>query len=93
MEREKELVRICDLKEKEVINICDCKRLGCVSDVVIDCETGCVSALIVPGPGRFCFFLGRDTEYVIPWCCVEQIGRDIILVRVDVEKVLVKCEW
>lgn len=86
-------LRLWDLRQMEVINTCDCKRLGCVSDIIVHCETGCIEALIVPGPGRLCGFLGRDTEYVIPWKCVEQIGKDIILVNVDIEKIREKCEY
>jgi YlmC/YmxH family sporulation protein len=84
-------MRVCDLKQKEVINTCTCRSLGCVSDVDIDSKNGCILALIVPGPGKLCWFLGRDTEFVIPWNCVVQIGADIILVDVDEEKVLKKC--
>ena len=36
--------------------------------------------LVVPGPGCICGFLGREKEYVIPFCDVCQIGSDIILV-------------
>lgn len=35
---------------------------------------------VVPGPGCICGFLGREKEYVIPFCDVCQIGSDIILV-------------
>ena len=84
-------MRLCDLKEKEVINSVDCKRLGFVCDVEFDERTGCICALIVPGCGRIFGILGRDTEYVIPFSCVCQIGPDIILVRVREEDVLVKC--
>ena len=34
----------------------------------------------MPGPGCICGFLGREKEYVIPFCDVCQIGSDIILV-------------
>ena len=78
-------MRLCELRNKEVINICDCSRLGCVADLDIDNVTGCVLALIVPGPCRFCFF-GYDCEYIIPWSCICQIGPDIILVNIDMEK-------
>ena len=60
--------------------------------VEIDCRTGCVLAIIVPGPGRLCWFLGRDFEYVIPWRCIVQIGSDIILVDVKEEDCRKKCE-
>ena len=86
-------MRICDLRLKEVINMCSCERLGCVSDLEIDCKTGEVLFIIVPGPCRICGILGRDSEYVIPFSCICQIGDDIILVKVDVEEVLKKCSY
>ena len=67
---------ICDLKQKEVINIKDCKRLGFVGDVDFDMKTGCMTALIVPGPGCICGFLGREKEYIIPFCDICQVGND-----------------
>ncbi len=73
-------IRIYDLKQKEVINVKDCARLGYVGDVEFDEKTGCITALVVPGPGCICGFLGREKEYVIPFCDVCQIGNDIILV-------------
>ncbi len=85
-------MRICELKEKEVINICDCRRIGCVADLEINCEKGCIEAIIVPETGRFCGLFGKNSEYVIPWKCICQIGPDIILVEVKLEDVLVKCK-
>ena len=84
-------MRICELKRKEVINISDCKRLGYVGDVDFDVRTGCVLALIVPGPGCICGFLGHEKEYVIPFGSVCQIGEDIILVDVKRKDVEEKC--
>ena len=83
--------RISDLKTKEVINICDCRRLGYVGDVDFDMESGCLLAIIVPGPGCFCGFLVREKEYVIPFCDIRQVGPDIILVNVDLDKATEKC--
>lgn len=82
------VLRISELKQKEVISACDCRRLGFVGDVDFDMSDGCMKALIVPGPGSFCGFLGREKEYVIPYCDICQVGDDIILVNVknkDVE--------
>ncbi len=84
-------MRICELKQKEVINICDCRRLGIVGDVDFDMETGCLLAIIVPGPGCFCGFLVREKEFVIPFCDIRQVGPDIILVNVDLEKATERC--
>ncbi|MDY3249347.1 MAG: YlmC/YmxH family sporulation protein [Candidatus Choladocola sp.] len=84
-------MRLYDLKQKEIINIKTCRSLGCISDLDIDCKTGCILALIVPGPGRLCWFLGRDFEFFIPWKCIVQIGADIILVDIDEENCRKKC--
>ena len=83
-------MRICDLREKQVINSRDCKVLGCTSDVDFDLKTGCIRAIIVPGPGRFWGFLGCDCEYVIPYDCISNIGPDVILVNVCEEKIITK---
>lgn len=84
-------MRYYDLKQKEVINIQTCRSLGCISDLDIDCKTGCILALIVPGPGKFCSFFGRDFEFFIPWKCIVQIGADIILVDIKEEDHRKKC--
>ena len=83
-------MRICELGEKEVINICNCKRLGCVVDIEMNICDGCVEAIIIPGPGKICGFLGTDSEYVIPFACIKKIGPDIILVEIQEEKFLQK---
>ena len=83
-------MRLCELREREVINICNCKRLGCVVDIVFDCCNGCVEAIVVPGPGKICGFLGTDSEFVIPFSCIKKIGPDIILVEIQEEDFLKK---
>ena len=55
-------------------------------------ENGCIVALIVPGPGSFCGFLGREKEFVIPFCDICQVGDDIILVKVKKKDVEEKCK-
>ena len=85
-------MRICDLRQKEVINICTCRSLGCVGDVDIDPKSGCIHFLIIPGPGKLCSFLGRETEFIIPWKCIRQIGNDIILVEINEDECQKKCE-
>ena len=79
-------MRLCELKQKEIINTCTCKSLGCPVDLEFDEKSGKITALIVPGPGKFCCLLGRDSEYIIPWNSVCQIGEDIILVEIREEK-------
>lgn len=79
-------MRLCELRDKQVINLCDCRVLGCVSDIILNECTGKITDIIVPGPGRFCSIFGRDTEYIIPWRNICQIGPDIILVKLNEEE-------
>lgn len=85
-------MRVCELREKEVINVCNCKRLGNAVDLVFDPCNGCVEAIVIPGPGKICGFLGSDSEYVIPFSCIKKIGEDIIFVEICEEKCLVPCK-
>lgn len=61
-------------------------------DVDINIKDGHVISIIVPGPCRICGIIGRDQEYVIPYSCIVQIGTDVILVNVDLDKCIRKCE-
>ncbi|MDD2981329.1 MAG: YlmC/YmxH family sporulation protein [Hespellia sp.] len=84
-------MRLCELREKEVINVCDCKCIGSVVDVCFDCCNGVIESIIVPGPGHIWGVFGTDSEYIIPFSCIKQIGEDIILVEICAEKFLQKC--
>jgi len=75
--------RIADLRQKEVINVTDGRRLGFVSDVEIDLESGRIDAIVIPGEGRLFGFIGKDNEFIIPWEKIKKIGEDIILVDLD----------
>ena len=72
--------RLSDLRYREVINISTGARLGYVSDVILDLREGKIAALIVPGPGRWFGVLGRESDYVLPWDAITQMGSDIILI-------------
>ncbi len=71
--------RISDFGEKEVINLIDGARLGCVTDVMFETDSGKIVAIIVPGQKES--FFERCGEYEIPWCDIERIGDDFIFVR------------
>lgn len=86
-------MRLCELSLKEVINICDGQRLGYVQDLEFDLLTGCIRKIIVPGPCKIWGVMGRDHEYVIDYCCIKQVGADVVLVEVDVEKCFQKCKF
>ncbi len=69
-----------ELKEKEVINICDGKKLGYICDLTLDLCSGRILTIIVPGDMRV-FSLKKPELVSIPWCNIERIGDDTILVR------------
>ncbi|HWR43249.1 YlmC/YmxH family sporulation protein [Sporomusa sp.] len=70
-----------DLKLKEVINVIDGKRMGNITDIEIDVESGRLTAIVVPGVGKFLGLFGRNEDVVIPWDKINKIGMDVILVE------------
>jgi len=75
--------RASEFRQKEVINMSDGKRLGFISDVEVDLESGRIESLILPGSGRLFGLIGRDNEFIIPWEKVKKVGDDIVLVDMD----------
>ncbi|MDT8901630.1 YlmC/YmxH family sporulation protein [Anaeroselena agilis] len=75
------MIKTSDLKIKEVVNVVDGKRLGAITDIEIDIESGRLTAIVVPGPGRFLGLFGRNEDVVIPWDKISKIGVDCILVE------------
>ena len=75
----------CELREKEVVNVCDGARLGCPSDFEFNVCDGRITARIVPRAGGLLGF-GREDDLIIPWCKIECIGADTILVKLSAEE-------
>lgn len=74
---------LSELKAKEVVSIKDCRKLGHISNLEFDCRTGCIKKIMIPKRWcciPCCFF--NDTEYVINYSEICQIGPDVILVNV-----------
>ena len=72
-----------ELRRKEIINVCDGARLGGICDLELDDCTGQITAIIVPGPSRFFGLFRGSEEIVIPFCKIQKIGDDVILVQAD----------
>ena len=70
------------LKNKEVVNVGDGSAVGCICDLEIDPCTGQILRLILPGEG-FAGYFSPKKRLSIPWRCVERIGDDVILVRLE----------
>lgn len=79
-----------DLKCKEVINVCDGRRLGFVCNVEFEMPCGQIVSISVPGESK-CFSFGRSEEIKIPWCNIERIGEDTVIVRADFIESSKKC--
>ena len=73
-----------DLRYKDVINLCNGTNLGCPSDFEFNLCDGKITALIVEGK-KGIFGIGSTNDIIIPWCKIECIGDDAILVRLQNE--------
>ncbi len=81
------LTRFSEFRMKEVVNVADGCRIGYISDIEICLPEGQITALIVPGPFKWLGCICREADFVIPWRNIKRIGKDIILVEVEREKV------
>ena len=70
-----------ELRELEVINLCGGERLGYPCEFEIDIDDGRILSFTVPNNSGFSLF-GKKDEYLIPWCKIECIGEDAILVKI-----------
>ena len=77
---------ISELRCMEVINVCNGKRLGYPTDFTLELSEDCprVTALCVEREKSWLCFGGDAME--IPWCHVECVGEDSILVKLTEEQ-------
>lgn len=75
--------RVTDLRTKQVICMKNGALLGSVGDVEVDTCTGQIINLILYGRPRFFGLFGRCDDLVLPYRCIEVIGRDAMLVNFD----------
>lgn len=77
------ICRFDDLRCKEIINIKTGCKLGYPDDIEFDTCTAKICKIIVYGKAKFFGLFGREEDFVIPWCDIEIIGQDTILVTCD----------
>lgn len=80
-----------ELRQKEIINLFDGARLGYACEFEFDISDGHICALIVPKSTGF-LGLGRECSIVIPWCRIECVGEDTILVKLSPEECVPPCD-
>lgn len=76
-------MKISDFQTKDVINIVDGKKLGQISDLLLDLRQGKIESVVVPHHGRFFGWFGPTGDVIIPWGNIMKIGLDVILVKID----------
>lgn len=76
------MVRTSELRVREVVNVDDGRRLGTLSDLEVDLESGRVASLVLPGGSRWLGLFGREEETLVAWAQVQRIGADVILVSI-----------
>ena len=80
MEEEWLIVKFSELRSKEVIHINNGDRVGFISDVDIDFETGKVISISVPGPYKALGLLGKEPDTIIKWENIKKIGDDLVII-------------
>ena len=83
-------MKFTELQCKEVICVSDGRRLGFVTDVLVEMPEGKVCAIVVPGPCRLLGVAGRQEDFIIPWKSICRIGPDIVLVDTKPEECRVR---
>ncbi len=73
-------MKFSEIKLKEVICAADGERLGFVSDLDIDEESGRIRSLLVPGAYRFLGVFGRNDDITVPWDKISKMGEDLIII-------------
>lgn len=57
--------------------------IGTVNDVEIDTSCAKVISIIIFGRPKCFGLLGREDDFVIPWCDIQVIGEDTVLVKCE----------
>lgn len=72
-----------DFRCLEVINLCGGERLGFPCEFEFDVESARILSFSVHPESRGILSWGDREEFIIPWCKIECIGEDAILVKLN----------
>ena len=77
------IMTLSDIEEKDVINVVTGERIGFVSSLRIDTNSGQIIAITVQPSMKFVsFFSKEEASVVVPWNQILKIGEDVIIVNV-----------
>ena len=74
-------MQLKDLQSTDVVNVVDGSKLGKITDIEIDFETGKILEITI-SKSKYFFGLG-ESKINISWDKVEKIGGEVIIVNVN----------
>lgn len=75
------MVTLSQLQLKDIVFVEDGTRIGNLTDIDINVDTGNITSLVVATKSKVLGVFGESREIIIPWNHVIKIGQDVILVR------------
>lgn len=75
------MIKLSELQTKEVIVIDDGSRLGHISDLEIDKDSGKILAIVIIVREKKSGMFGKPDELIIHWEQIVRVGSDVILVK------------
>ena len=73
-------INVSNLFELEVINLCNGGKIGYPTDLELDLDERKILSVTVSSCRGISLF-DKKEEIIIPWCKIECIGEDAILVK------------
>jgi len=70
-----------DLQSKDVVNVVDGSKLGKITDIEIDNNTGEILSLIVTNNSKWMSFFTGNNQSIIKWDQIVKIGGEVIIVN------------
>lgn len=77
------MITMRELRRKDVIGVVDGKRIGRVTDIAFDEETGQVTMFVIGVRRPWFGLLESEEKRTVPYEMVRTMGRDVILIDED----------
>ena len=72
-----------ELQSRDVVNVVDGSKLGRITDIEIDFETGKILEITI---SKSKYFLGiGESKVNVPWEKIEKIGGEVVIVNLNNE--------
>ena len=74
-------MNLSDLQSKEIVSVADGKKLGHIVDVNVEVKEGNINYFVAEQRKFFKRIFGNSTEVKFTIANIEQIGEDVILIK------------